>query len=98
MHGRQLEQTLLHGEDAMVLHDAAHTVVALRREHIREALHQLLHISPTLLGSLRGEFAVAVFGIFTQQTDPAEHILSQLREFAEAVSLGKDGVGLRIIL
>ena len=95
---KTLEQTFLHGEDTMVLDDAAHTVVAFRREHIREAFHQLLHISPTLLGSLRGEFAVAVFGIFAQQSDPAEHILSQLREFAEAVSLGKDGVGLRIIL
>ena len=52
---------------------------------------------PTLLGTFRREFAVATFGILAQQTDPAEHILSQFRQFTEAVGLGKDGIGIRII-
>ena len=50
------------------------------------------------MGTLLGEFAVAVLGIVAQQTDATEHILSQRRKFAEAVGLGEDGVGVGIIL
>ena len=93
-----MEQCLLHSEDTTVLDNATHTVIAIWRKHVREALHHLLHQRPTLLSTFLRQLAIPVFSIITQQTDPAKYVLSQLREFSQAVGLGENSIGLSVIL
>ena len=99
--GRQLDHRLLHGQDAVVLHNAAPTVIAIWHKRIRQALHHLPHQCSALGYTLCGEFTITLMGILSQQVETALHVTSQACEFAETVCLGKDRarshVGSRIL-
>ena len=48
----------------------------------------------TLLGSLRRELARTVVGIPAQQVDSQLDVLTQWRQLAQTIGLGKHGIGL----
>ena len=97
-HGRELQESLLHGHDTMVLHHTMYAVIGVVREHTGHTHQHLLHESSALHSSLGRYLTTTIVDLATQQTDAMEYVLTQCGKLTQRVGLGKGVVGVLVIL
>ena len=90
----QLQQFVLHGEDAAYDDGGLGVDVGLSREHLREALVHAACDALVLPGAKRCQLALAATSVVAHGLDGSQHLAAAWRELAQRVGLGQHVVRL----